>query len=115
MALPDYYAILDVSSDATFDEIKHAYWRMARLYHPDVNRRGTDDQIKRINEAYDVLGDAARRVTYDIQRLEEKKHEVILDFLIHQRELQRRRRKRMTWKEGAVGFVRELRRNMREG
>ena len=115
MKLPDYYTILGVSRNASLEEIKQSYRQLARLYHPDVNRHVSDAQIKRINEAYAILSDNARRVAYDIQCLEEQKHEVILDFIIQQRELERRRRKRMTWREGAVGFVRELKRNMREG
>ncbi len=112
MALPDYYGMLEVESTATFEEIKQAYRRLARLYHPDVNKQvGDDSRIKQINEAYAVLSDLARRVAYDVQRLENLKREVIINFIIKQRE-QARKEARMTWKEGATGFVRELKKGL---
>lgn len=61
-----YYAILGVSEKATQLEIKKAYRRMARKYHPD--RNGTahaEDMIKRINAAYEVLSDTHKRDHYD--------------------------------------------------
>jgi curved DNA-binding protein CbpA len=111
MALPDYYGMLEVESTATFEEIKQAYRRLARLYHPDVNKQVGDSRIKQINEAYAVLSDLARRITYDVQRLENLKREIIIDFIIRQRE-QARKEARMTWKEGAIGFVRELKKGL---
>ena len=111
MALPDYYGMLEVESTATFEEIKQAYRRLARLYHPDVNKQVGDSRIKQINEAYAVLSDLARRITYDVQRLENLKREIIIDFIIRQRE-QARQEARMTWKEGAIGFVRELKKGL---
>ena len=53
-----------------------------------------------------------RRTAYDIQRLEIMKRDVIVNFIIQQRE-QVRRQKRMTWAQGAAGFVRELKKEMR--
>lgn len=112
MAFPDYYGILEVESMATFADIKQAYRRLARLYHPDVNQHTSDTRIKQINEAYAVLSDLSRRVTYDVQRLEYLKREIMIDFIIKQRE-QARRENRMTWKQGAVGFVRELKKGLK--
>lgn len=114
MALPDYYAILEVSSTASLEDIKRAYRRLARLHHPDLNKDAEDRHIKRINEAYGVLGDPTRRMAYDIQRLEQMKRDVILNFILTQRERLRQTQPRMTWKEGAQGFVRELKKNMRD-
>jgi DnaJ-class molecular chaperone len=113
MALPDYYGMLEVESTATFEEIKQAYRRLARLYHPDVNQQAGDSRIKQINEAYAVLSDLAKRVTYDVQRLENLKREIIIEFIIKQRE-QNRQEARMTWKEGAKGFVRELKKGLQQ-
>ncbi|GCE04421.1 DnaJ domain-containing protein [Dictyobacter aurantiacus] len=115
MALPDYYAILEVSSTARLEDIKQSYRRLARLYHPDINRTAEDRHIKQINEAYAVLSDPTRRVAYDIQRLEAMKREVLLNFILQQREQARYRQQqpRMTWKEGAIGFVRELKKGMK--
>lgn len=112
MALPDYYVVLDVAPEATGDEIKQAYRRLARLYHPDLSRQTEDAHIKRLNEAYAILGDPVRRTAYDIQRLESMKRDVIVNFIMQQRE-QVRRQKRMTWVQGAAGFVRELKKEMR--
>ena len=112
MAFPDYYRMLEVESTATVEEIKQAYRRLARIYHPDVNRQAGDNRIKQINEAYAVLSDLSRRINYDVQRLEYLKHEIIINFIIQQRE-KARSEARMTWKEGAVGFVRELKKGLR--
>lgn len=112
MAFPDYYSVFDVAPEATGDEIKQAYRRLARLYHPDLNKQTEDTRIKRLNEAYAVLGDPVRRTAYDIQRLENMKRDVIVNFIIQQRE-NVRRQKRMTWAQGAAGFVREMKKEMR--
>lgn len=62
----DYYKILDVSKQASSDEIKQAYRRLARKFHPDVNPDKTsEDKFKDINEAYEVLSDATKRRQYD--------------------------------------------------
>jgi DnaJ-class molecular chaperone len=111
MAFQDYYSMLEVESTATVDEIKQAYRRLARIYHPDVNKQANDSRIKQINEAYAVLSDLSRRVTYDVQRLEYLRREIIINFIMQQRE-QARRDAHMTWKEGAVGFVRELKKGL---
>ena len=63
----DYYSVLGVDRRATDDQIKRAYRRLARQHHPDVNKgdRASEQRFKAVNEAYDVLGDAARRRDYD--------------------------------------------------
>jgi curved DNA-binding protein CbpA len=117
MLLKDYYVILGVKSDATLEQIKQAYRRLVRLHHPDLNKDAQDDRIKQLNEAYAVLGNAAKRVAYDIQRLEELRRALILEMLLRQREQLRRhqaqREQKMTWTEGLVGFVREFKDGLR--
>lgn len=63
----DYYKILGVGKDATEDDIKKAYRKLARKYHPDVNQGNADAQRKfqQINEANEVLSDAEKRKKYD--------------------------------------------------
>src|SRR6202171_2305590 len=64
----DYYKILGVSKSATAKEIKSAYRKLARKWHPDVNptkKKESEEKFKEIAEAYDVLGDAEKRKTYD--------------------------------------------------
>ena len=67
MAQKDYYAILGVSKTASDDEIKSAYRKMAKKYHPDLhpNDNETAEKFKECNEAYSVLGDAQKRQRYD--------------------------------------------------
>lgn len=63
----DYYAILGVSRDASAEEIKRAYRKLAREYHPDVNGNGpeAEEKFKEFGEAYAVLGDPEKRQRYD--------------------------------------------------
>ncbi|MCR5265075.1 MAG: DnaJ domain-containing protein [Cyanobacteria bacterium RUI128] len=66
MQYKDYYEILGVKREATASEIKSAYRKLARKYHPDVNKTAeAEAKFKDINEAYEVLGDAEKRQRYD--------------------------------------------------
>lgn len=66
MQYKDYYEILGVKRDATQSEIKSAYRKLARKYHPDVNKeKSAQEKFKDINEAYEVLGDENKRKRYD--------------------------------------------------
>lgn len=69
MANNDYYRTLEVHPSATQAEIKQAYRRLAKLFHPDSNRETSNhEKITRLNAAYEVLGDPKNRQTYDRQR-----------------------------------------------
>ena len=62
----DYYEVLGIQRTASDDEIKKAFRRLARQYHPDVNKEsGAETRFKELNEAYEILGDAQKRKTYD--------------------------------------------------
>ena len=66
MEFKDYYAILGVTDSADAKSIKTAYRKLARKYHPDVNREpGAEDRFKEVAEAYEVLGDSEKRAEYD--------------------------------------------------
>lgn len=66
MKYKDYYETLGIKRDATDAEIKSAYRKMARKYHPDVNKtKEAEERFKEINEAYEVLGDKQKRSRYD--------------------------------------------------
>lgn len=67
MAQQDYYAILEVSREATAAEIKKAYRRLAMKYHPDRNpgNKEAEEKFKEIQRAYDVLSDEQKRAAYD--------------------------------------------------
>src|SRR5215831_16689026 len=62
----DYYDILGVTRNANEEEIKKAFRKLARQYHPDINKdKSAEERFKEINEAYEVLGDAQKRQAYD--------------------------------------------------
>ncbi len=67
MAKEDFYKILGVKRDAKPEEIKKAYRRLARKYHPDVNPgdKGAEDRFKQMSEAFDILSDPKKRKVYD--------------------------------------------------
>lgn len=66
----DYYKVLEVSNSATQDEIKKAYRKLAKQYHPDKNKGDSkaEEKFKQVAEAYDTLGDSGKRSRYDNQR-----------------------------------------------
>ena len=70
MAHKDYYTTLGVSRDASADEIKAAYRKLAKQYHPDRNPgdKSSEEKFKEVQEAYDALGDENKRSQYDRMR-----------------------------------------------
>jgi len=66
MEFKDYYATMGVARDATADQIKQAYRKLARKYHPDVSKEAdAEARFKELGEAYEVLKDAEKRAAYD--------------------------------------------------
>ena len=66
MKYKDYYKILGVARDASGDDIKKAYRKLARKYHPDVSKEaGAEEKFKEVGEAYETLKDAEKRAAYD--------------------------------------------------
>ena len=63
----DYYEVLGVDKSASEDEIKRAYKKMARKYHPDLNpdNKEAEEKFKEVNEAYEVLSDSDKKARYD--------------------------------------------------
>jgi len=121
--MQDYYVILEVPPTATLAEVKRSYRRLVRKYHPDLNKQALDEHIKLLNEAYAVLRDPAKRAKYDALRAEEERRKGVQEGLRRKQEErasaqkkqqeQAKREKEMTWVEGMVGFVRELKKGLR--
>jgi curved DNA-binding protein len=66
MDYKDYYKIMNVAKDVSQDEIKRAYRKLARKYHPDVSKESNaEERFKEVGEAYEVLKDPEKRVAYD--------------------------------------------------
>ena len=66
MRYKDYYAVMGVARDATQDEIKRAYRKLARKFHPDVSQEpDAEERFKEVGEAYEVLKDPEKRAAYD--------------------------------------------------
>ena len=62
----DYYKIMGVSQDASEKDIKTAYRKLARKYHPDISKEpNAEERFKEMGEAYEVLKDPAKRAEYD--------------------------------------------------
>jgi curved DNA-binding protein CbpA len=112
--MPDYYKILEVQPTASMEEIKRSYHRLARLHHPDLNQQALDIHIKRLNQAYAIIGNPEKRARHDAQRTDMKRRADARANLHRQQEEQVRREPEMTWIEGIFGFVQELRKNLKE-
>ena len=66
MEFKDYYQTMGLARDATQDEVKRAYRKLARKYHPDVSKEAdAEQQFKALGEAYEVLKDPEKRAAYD--------------------------------------------------
>ena len=111
--MPDYYDILEVSPTATTAEIKRSYRRLARLHHPDLNTQALDTHIKRLNEAYEILRDPLKRAAYDEQRAAQKRMAAAQAAQQRWQE-QAKREPEMTWVEGFAGFVKELKKGLKD-
>jgi curved DNA-binding protein CbpA len=114
MPRADYYAFLQVPPTATQSEIKRSYRRLARQYHPDLNEQALDEHIKMLNEAYTVLRDPQKRALYDAQRRQAQERRTADQHTLRRQQAQAKQEAKMTWVEGVFGFIRELKKGMRE-
>ncbi len=66
MAVNNLYQVMGVAQNASDQDIKHAYRRLARKYHPDLNKeKNAEEKFKELGAAYEILKDPARRKNYD--------------------------------------------------
>jgi len=66
MEYKDYYKILGINKSSSADDIKKAYRKLARKYHPDTNKdQDAENKFKEVNEAYQVLSDKEKKAKYD--------------------------------------------------
>ena len=66
----NYYNILNINKDASYDDIKKAYYKLALKYHPDKNKDdNAEEKFKEISEAYEILSDENKRLSYDNNNL----------------------------------------------
>ena len=117
MPIPDYYAVLEIPSTATQSEIKRSYRRLARQYHPDLHQQALDKHIKLLNEAYEVLRDPHKRLLYDAQRRKAQERQTVDRETLRRKQEQARQAEqepKMTWVEGFFGFIKELKKGLRE-
>ncbi len=65
----DLYKVLEVSRNASYEEIRKSYRKLARKYHPDANpnNKSAEEKFKQINDAYTILGDEKKRAEYDAE------------------------------------------------
>lgn len=63
--IKDYYSILGIKFPSSTAEIKNAYKKLAKLYHPDVNNIDTTSKMQEINEAYKILSNSKHKILYD--------------------------------------------------
>jgi len=87
MSFKDCYQVLGVDSDATQEEIKRAFRRLALRYHPDHNPedpKQAEEKFKEVNEAYEVLSDEAKRRQYDylMSRLEQRRRVFMVEDIL---------------------------------
>ncbi len=77
--MKDHYTILEISKDATEEQIKAAYKKLAKKYHPDLNKEESSSfKMRQINESYEVLGDKEKKKEYDIS-IEPKENKEIFN------------------------------------
>jgi curved DNA-binding protein CbpA len=133
MAIPDYYAILEVRRSANGAEIKKSYRRLVRRYHPDLNGQATSTgangirtseasrHIALLHEAYSVLSNPQKRTAYDARRRKAEVRPTSEQSPPDPRRqpaqppvVPQQHEPKMTWVQGVFGFVREFKKAMHE-